>query len=59
MLRAMGALADRIAIPSAPPAQASRRLGLPRDFLYRSRPAQERLLATWTAPQGASAMAAE
>jgi uncharacterized protein (DUF2236 family) len=59
MLGAMGALAERIAIPSAPPAQASRRLGLPRDFLYRSRRAQERLLATWTAPRDASAIAAE
>ncbi|UPT63813.1 MAG: oxygenase MpaB family protein [Hyphomonadaceae bacterium JAD_PAG50586_4] len=50
VLRAMGALADRVAIKDAPPAQASLRLGLPADFLYRSRDAQARLLAQWAPP---------
>jgi uncharacterized protein (DUF2236 family) len=59
MLRGMGALADRIPISSAPPAQACRRLGLPSDFLYRSRTTQARILAGWTPPQDASAVAAE
>ncbi len=59
LLRGMGALADRISIPSAPPAQACRRLGLPSDFLYRSRATQARILAGWTPPQDASAVAAE
>ena len=35
LLRRMGALADRVALPRAPPAQASLRLGLPADHLYR------------------------
>ena len=34
-LRRAGALAERVVLPSAPPAQASLRLGLPVDFLYR------------------------
>ena len=51
LLRALGALAERIAISSAPPAQASVRLGLPADFLYRSRRMQARLLAVWTPPR--------
>jgi uncharacterized protein (DUF2236 family) len=59
LLRGMGALAERVAIPSAPPAQACRRLGLPADFLYRSRSAQARLLAAWTPPADASAVPAE
>ena len=58
-LRAMGALADRVAIKDAPPAQASVRLGLPADFLYRSRDAQARLLAQWAPPSVPSAIAAE
>lgn len=49
-LRGLGALAERIPIASAPPAQACQRLGLPADFLYRGRAAQTRLMATWTAP---------
>jgi len=49
-LRMMGAAAERVPILSAPPAQASLRLGLPADFLYRSRAAQQRLLADWTPP---------
>lgn len=59
VLRAMGALADRVAIKDAPPAQASLRLGLPADFLYRSRDAQARLLAQWAPPSVPSAIAAE
>ncbi|HYD88122.1 MAG TPA: oxygenase MpaB family protein [Vitreimonas sp.] len=58
-LRGLGALAERIPIPSAPPSQACLRLGLPADFLYRSRSAQRRLLAGWTPPRDASAVAAE
>lgn len=49
-IKAMGALADRLCIPNAPPAQASRRMGLPADFLYRSRKAQARVLASWSPP---------
>lgn len=45
-LKAAGKLADRIAIRSAPPCQASVRLGLPYDFLYRGEAEQQRLLAT-------------
>lgn len=48
MLRLAGAACERIAIPGAPPVQASVRLGLPWDFLYRSRHAQARLLSAWT-----------
>lgn len=35
LLRAMGAISDKLALPSAPPAQACVRLGLGADFLYR------------------------
>jgi uncharacterized protein (DUF2236 family) len=35
VLRKLGAMFDRLPIPSAPPAQACKRLGLPRDHLYR------------------------
>jgi uncharacterized protein (DUF2236 family) len=44
-LRTMAALAERAPILSAPPAQACRRLGLPGNFLYRSRSAQAHMLA--------------
>jgi uncharacterized protein (DUF2236 family) len=44
-LRTAGALADRIPVGAAPPAQACVRLGLPRDFLYRPQAAQRRMLA--------------
>ncbi len=37
LLRALGAAADRVYLPASPPAQASLRLGLPADWLYRSR----------------------
>jgi len=44
-LKAAGKLADKIAIKRSPPCQASVRLGLPYDFLYRSQAEQQRLLA--------------
>jgi len=47
VLRCLGAISERTPILSAPPAQASLRMGLPADFLYRSRPAQTRALARW------------
>ena len=43
-LKAGGALADRRADPKSPPCQASVRLGLPYDFLYRNAAEQARLL---------------
>jgi uncharacterized protein (DUF2236 family) len=43
-LKVAGALAERVAIPQSPPCDASVRLGLPPDFLYRSRNEQRRLL---------------
>lgn len=46
-LKTMGALAERVPIPGAPPAEACRRLGLPMDFLYRGKREQARLLAQW------------
>lgn len=59
LLKAAGRLADRIAAPGSAPVEASRRLGLPGDFLYRSPADQARLLAvraasapTTVAPQG-------
>lgn len=44
-LKSAGALAERIPVKSSPACQASMRLGLPYDFLYRSRAEQARLLA--------------
>lgn len=44
-LKAAGALAERIGDPTSPPCQASVRLGLPANFLYRSRAEQRRLLS--------------
>ena len=35
LLRALGALSERIVLDEAPPAQACRRLGLPANYLYR------------------------
>ena len=43
-LKAAGRLADKIAIRSSPPCQASVRLGLPHDFLYRGEAERRRLL---------------
>jgi len=54
-IRTLGAIADRVPVKSAPPAQACVRLGLPADFLYRSRAAQKRLLQGWTAPETVAA----
>jgi|CXWL01.1.fsa_nt_gi uncharacterized protein (DUF2236 family) len=47
ILRTIGALAERVPIADAPPAEACRRLGLPANFLYRSKPAQRAILADW------------
>lgn len=58
-LRGLGALAERVPIPAAPPSQACRRIGLPANFLYRSREAQARILSEWTPPQEASVVPAE
>ncbi|MFT3728240.1 MAG: oxygenase MpaB family protein [Terricaulis sp.] len=44
-LKALGAVAERVAPPNSPPVEACKRLGLPGDFLYRSRRAQAELLA--------------
>lgn len=49
-LKTAGKLADKIAIRSAPPCQASMRLGLPYDFLYRNDAERRRLLAA--SPRG-------
>jgi uncharacterized protein (DUF2236 family) len=51
LVRVLGALADRVPIPSAPPAAACRRIGLPQDFLYRSQKTQVRLLEDWAEHQ--------
>jgi uncharacterized protein (DUF2236 family) len=45
MLRAAGALADRIPAKGSPPWQAAERMGLPGRFAWMSRRAQQRLLA--------------
>lgn len=55
LVRTLGAAADRIPIPGAPPAQACRRLGLPGDFLYRSSEAQARALTRWRAREAVAA----
>ena len=44
-LRLAGGLAERVGDPQSPPCQASVRLGLPANFLYRSRAEQRRLLS--------------
>ena len=44
MLRLMGAVAERRVDPASAPCQASVRLGLPANFLYRSLTEQARLL---------------
>ena len=43
-LKAAGALAEKIPVKTSPPCLASVRLGLPYNFLYRSRAEQKRLL---------------
>jgi len=59
-LKAVGKLADHVPTKNSPPAQASRRLGLPEDFLYRSQAVQKRFLAERAAapPIGAETTAA-
>ncbi|MES2032570.1 MAG: oxygenase MpaB family protein [Pseudomonadota bacterium] len=57
-LKTAGRLADRVPTRNSPPAQASRRLGLPEDFLYRSPAAQRRLLAERAATQASVGEAA-
>jgi len=57
-LKLAGRLAERVADPRSPPCQASVRLGLPHDFLYRSREQQRRLLSRWTPAPGKAAPAA-
>lgn len=59
ILRALGAMAERVPILAAPPAQACSRLGLPADFLYRGRSAQKRLLARWRSDKAIASLAAE
>lgn len=44
-LKLAGRLAERVPIPGSPPCDASVRMGLPANFLYRSRKDQARLLA--------------
>lgn len=44
-LKLAGRLAEKVPVPGSPPCDASVRMGLPMDFLYRSRKAQARLLA--------------
>lgn len=55
VIRTLGAIADRVPVTAAPPAQACTRLGLPANFLYRSRATQKRLLEGWTAPETVAA----
>ena len=58
-LKLAGRLAERVADPRSPPCQASVRLGLPHDFLYRGRDQQRRLMSRWTpAPADAAPAAA-
>lgn len=45
IIKGLAALAERTPIPGSPPVQASRRLGLPANFLFRSAGAQQRALA--------------
>jgi uncharacterized protein (DUF2236 family) len=54
MVRNMGLLADYVPAPNSPPVQACRRLGLPGNFLYRTRRAQARLLADRVPPATAA-----
>ena len=56
-LKAAGKLADRIVVPDSPPSQASLRLGLPANFLYRSQAEQKRLLSALRSSPGDAALA--
>ncbi|MFZ4069824.1 MAG: oxygenase MpaB family protein [Caulobacterales bacterium] len=44
-LRTLGAIAERTPVPTSPPVEACKRLGLPGDFLFRSQATQAKLLA--------------
>jgi uncharacterized protein (DUF2236 family) len=57
-LKLVAALAERRMNPASPPCQASVRLGLPADFLYRSRTEQTRLLDRLSVAAPAAARAA-
>ena len=59
LLRRAGALADRIVLPQAPPAQASLRLGLPAGHLYRRGPSAGPSVAIVPEPRHASTSPAE
>ena len=56
-LKLMGTLADRIPVANSPPCQASERLGLPANFLYRSAAERERLLSRTALGQAQAAPA--
>lgn len=56
-LKAAGKLAEKIPMKGSPPCQASVRLGLPADFLYRSWAEQKRLLEARSAGKPATAPA--
>lgn len=58
-LKLAGRLADRIPIPGSPPCDASLRMGLPMDFLYRGQKAQARLLEAAGLADGGVLLAAE
>lgn len=47
-LRTAGAVAEKVTIRGAPPCQASLRLGLPYDFLYRRPSPRQRVLEAWS-----------
>jgi hypothetical protein len=55
-VRTAGALADRVAVPDGPPAHACARLGLPKNFLYRSQQEQARILSRMDANAATSAI---
>ncbi|MDI1363799.1 MAG: oxygenase MpaB family protein [bacterium] len=55
-LKVAGKLADRIVVPDSPPSQASLRLGLPANFLYRGQAEQKRLLSALRSSPGDDAL---
>jgi hypothetical protein len=57
-LKAAGRMADRVFQAGSPPAQASVRLGLPADFLWRKPAEQQRLLREAGMDQAVAAAAA-
>jgi len=56
-LKAAGRMADRVFQPGSPPAQASVRLGLPADYLWRKPAEQQRLLLEAGLAQGGGGVA--